>query len=85
MFDKETMTIIEIIKATPDSVGDYYDFPMKLYADLAEEATRRNVSLRTLEFGLSRLPQQGLARVYHSQSGVIYGIIPTPMFENLFS
>lgn len=85
MFDKETMLIVEIIKATSDNMGDYYDFPMKLFADLAAEADRRNMPRRVLESGLNRLPQQGLAKVFHSRNGAVHGIIPTPMFDNLFS
>lgn len=85
MFDKETMAIIEIIKSTPDNVGDYYDFPMKLFADLVEEADKRNISRWVLESGLKRLPQQGLARVFYSRGGAVHGVIPTPMFDNLFS
>ncbi len=85
MYDKETMMIVEIIKATPDSIGEYYDFPMKLYADLAAEAARRNIPIYTLNSCLNRLPQQGLAMVYHSQSGSVYGITPTSMFNSLFA
>ena len=84
MFDKETMAIIEIIKAAPDNVGDYYDFPMKLFTDLAAEADKRNIPRWVLESGLKRLPQQGLARVFYSHGGTVHGVIPTPMFDNLF-
>lgn len=85
MFDKLTMQIVEIVKATPNSIGEYYDFPMKLYTDLVTEAAKRSISPNTLASGLNQLPRQGLARVYRSQSGAIHGVIPTPMFNNLFS
>ena len=84
MFDKETLTIVEIIKSTPDAVGDYYDFPMKLFKDLSTEAAKRGISPYVLESALNRLPHQGLARVFHSQSGSVYGVIPSPMFLQLF-
>lgn len=85
LFDKLTMQIVEIVKATPDSIGEYYDFPMKLYADLVVEAVKHGISPNTLASGLNQLPRQGLASVYRSQSGEIHGVIPTPMFNNLFS
>lgn len=84
MFDKDTLTIAEIIKATPDAVGDYYDFPMKLFKDLSTEAAKRNISPYVLESALNRLPQQGLAKVFHSQVGSVYGIVPSRMLLNLF-
>lgn len=43
MFDKETIMIAEIIKATPDSKSDD-DMTMKSFADLAAEATKRGIS-----------------------------------------
>lgn len=84
MFDKETMTIVEIVKATPEAMGDYYDFPLKLFTDLAVEAAKRGISLHTLEHGVSRLPTQGLAVVHRSRDGAIHGIQTTKMFRNLF-
>ncbi len=84
MFDRDTLTIVEIIKATPDEVGDYYDFPMKLFKDLSAEAAKRNISPYVLESALKQLPQQGLAKVFHSRAGSVYGIVPSPMFLNLF-
>ena len=83
MFDKETMTIVDIVKATPDSKSND-DLTMKSYADLAVEASKRGVSQHALEAGLNRLPKQGLAAVYHSRSGAISGVMPTKMFRNLF-
>lgn len=85
MFDKLTMQIVDIVKATPDSIGEYYDFPMKLYADLVVEAAKCGVSQSVLNSGLNRLPKQGLATIYRSRDGSVHGVIPTPMFNNLFS
>lgn len=85
MFDKETMTIVEIVKATPEAMGGYYDFPLKLFTDLSAEAAKRGISQHTLEHGVNRLPTQGLAVVYRSRNGTIHGIKPTDMFRNLFS
>lgn len=84
MFDKETLAIVEIVKATPEAMGDFYDFPLKLYRDLVAEAANRGISQYTLERGVSRLPSQGLAVVYRSQHGAIHGIKTTQMFRNLF-
>lgn len=84
MFDKGTMQIAKIIKATPDKVGDYYDFPMKLYADIVLEASKYGISQYALEQSLNRLPTQGLAMVFRSPNGAIIGIQPTDMFRNIF-
>lgn len=85
MFDKLTMQIVEVLKATPDSIGEYYDFPMKLHADLVTEAAKCGISQSVLDSSLNRLPQQGLAVIYRSRNGAVYGVIPTPLFNNLFS
>lgn len=85
MFDRETMAIVEIVKATQDKVGSYYDFPLKLFEDLAAEADKRNMPRRVLESGLNRLADQGLARVFYTRSGAVHGVVPSPMFEKLFS
>lgn len=83
MFDKETMLIVEIIKATPDSESED-DYVVKSYADLAVEAAKRGMSPQSLERGLNQLPQQGLAVVCRLRSGSILGVNPTRMFRNLF-
>ena len=83
MFVKETMTIVEIVKAAPDSKSDD-DMTMKSYADLAAEAAKRGVSPYTLEVGLNHLSNQGLAAVRHSRNGAILGVMPTKMFRQLF-
>ena len=83
MFDKETTTIVEIIKATPDSKSDD-DMTMKSYSDLAAEAVKRGVSPCALEVGLNQLPKQGLAAVRHIRNGSILGVMPTKMFRQLF-
>lgn len=83
MFDKETMTIVEIVKAAPDSKSDD-DMTMKSYSDLAAEAVKRGVSPCALEVGLNQLPKQGLAAVRHIRNGAILGVMPTKMFRQLF-
>ncbi len=84
MFDKETLKIVEIVRDTPDSKVEN-DITMKRYTDLVTEASNHGVSQSALEFGLSRLPKQGLAVVYRSQSGKILGISTTKMFRDLFT
>lgn len=83
MFDKETMQIVEILKAVPDSKSED-DLTMKSYTNILAEAAQRGISQYVLDSGLRRLPTQGLAAVYRSPNGSIRGVMPTKMFRNLF-